>query len=163
MNKNIIRDISILSIIKLKLNLIFKYTNEEDTLEQFEKIISEYEEESSWVENLLIEFTKINNNLDKKAQIDTQNHEKNEAIIFMKASLDEYKTTRDPLLLTAILEKYKDVYIPLQVTLRSLQYYYYDIEYDDILEEYKLIKIPRSIASVEQIMESEPKIISNIQ
>ena len=74
-------NISTLTIIKLKLDLIFKYLSEEETLEKFDEIISEYETESEWINTLTQEMIQIANKLSNKPRIQAIKDENEQQLV----------------------------------------------------------------------------------
>ncbi len=154
-------NISTLTIIKLKLDLIFKYLSEEETLEKFDEIISEYESESEWINTLTQEMIQITNKLSNKPRIQAIKHENEQHFTFMKNSLETYKETNEPNILTDILQTYVNNIVPNIHELRQLQYDYYTIETEDD-KEYKLIRRVNNISSMEHVVE-DAQVISNTQ
>ena len=155
------KNITTLSIIKLKLDLIFKYLSEEDTLEKFDQLLSEYEIESEWVGTFTEELTKINNKFNNSTSIKTIVNENKEHFVFIKDAHKAYKETKDSFILKDIVEKYIDSIIPNLEKLRNLQYDYCDMETEDGIE-FRLVKVESSISSMEHIND-EPVVNSNVQ
>jgi len=154
-------NISTLTIIKLKLDLIFKYLSEEETLEKFDEIISEYETESHLINSLTEEMIQINNKLSNKSRIEAIKNENENHFTFMKNSLETYKETNEPTIITDILQTYINNIVPNIHEFRQLQYDYYTIETEDN-KEFKLIKRVNNISSMEHILE-DAQVISNTQ
>jgi hypothetical protein len=155
------KNITTLSIIKLKLDLIFKYLSEEETLEKFDKYLSEYEIESEWVGTFTEELTKMNNKFNNSTSIKAIVNENKEHFAFIKDSYNSYKETKEPVILKDILEKYVNSIIPNLEKLRKLQYDYCEIETEDG-NEFRLVKVENSISSMEHIND-EPVVNSNVQ
>ena len=155
------KNISTLSIIKLKLDLIFKYLSEEETLEKFDNLLSEYEIESEWVGTFTEELTKINNKFNNSTSIKKIVEENKEHFIFIKDAYKSYNETKDPIILKDIVEKYINSIIPNLERLRTLQYDYCEMETDDDIE-FRLVMLENSISSMEHIND-EPIVNSNVQ
>tara|TARA_B100000508_G_scaffold112335_1_gene90706 strand:- start:99 stop:935 length:837 start_codon:yes stop_codon:yes gene_type:complete len=157
------KNLSINSIIKLKLDLLFKYISEEETLEKFETIRGEYEEECEQHQYLLSMYKTVLDKLENKPRITSANNEFTTLLEFMQAALEEYKKTKDKQYLQDILAKHIDDLIPLLHELRKLKYDYYEIEKNEYTDEFNLVTFPCSINSMEMVSnENEPQIISNV-
>jgi hypothetical protein len=79
----------------------------------------------------------------------------------MKNSLETYKETNEPTIITDILQTYINNIVPNIHEFRQLQYDYYTIETEDN-KEFKLIKRVNNISSMEHILE-DAQVISNTQ
>ena len=157
------KNLSINSIIKLKLDLLFKYISEEETLEKFETIRSEYEDECDQYQYLLSMYKAVVDKLENKPRILLIQETISSLLEKMQQSLEEYKRTKEKQYLKDILAKQIDELIPLSQELRKLKYDYYEIEKNEYTDEYNLVSFPYSINSIEMISnENEPKIISNV-
>ena len=155
------KDISSLTIIKLKLDLIFKYLSEEETLEKFDEVIQEYESESDYMNTFTEELIKIKNRFINKPRIDAIVKENKEHFLFMREALNTYNESKEPSIINDIVQRYIQNVIPNIKEQRKLQYDYYEVETEDNVE-FRLVKIENSISSLENINE-EPQINSNIQ
>lgn len=155
------KNVSTLSIIKLKLDLIFKYLSEEETLEKFDNLLSEYEIESEWVGTSTEELTKINNKFNNSTSIKKIIEENKEHFIFIKDAYKTYNETKDSIILKDIVEKYINSIIPNLERLRPLQYDYCEMETEDDIE-FRLVMLENSISSMEHIND-EPIVNSNVQ
>lgn len=155
------KNVSTLSIIKLKLDLIFKYLSEEETLEKFDNLLSEYEIESEWVGTFTEELTKINNKFNNSTSIKKIIEENKEHFIFIKDAYKTYNETKDSIILKDIVEKYINSIIPNLERLRPLQYDYCEMETEDDIE-FRLVMLENSISSMEHIND-EPIVNSNVQ
>tara|TARA_B100001093_G_scaffold97959_2_gene89989 strand:- start:5425 stop:6300 length:876 start_codon:yes stop_codon:yes gene_type:complete len=155
------KNISALSIIKLKLDLIFKYISQEETLEKFDSILAEYETESEWVNTFTEEMIKLEQKYKNKSRIDVINKDNKEHFAFIKDALMAYKETKEQIALRDIMDRYVGNIIPNLDELRNLQYDYCEMETDDNVE-FTLVKVKNSIESMEHINE-EPVVNSNVQ
>ena len=155
------KNITTLSIIKLKLDLIFKYLSEEETLDKFDQLISEYEIESEWVGTFAEELTKMNNKFNNTTSIKTIVDENKEHFIFIREADKAYNESNDPIILKDIAEKYINSIIPNLEKLRKLQYDYCEMETEDDIE-FRLVKVENSISSMEHIND-EPVVNFNVQ
>tara|TARA_Y100000992_G_scaffold104444_1_gene67960 strand:- start:3172 stop:4041 length:870 start_codon:yes stop_codon:yes gene_type:complete len=155
------KNITTLSIIKLKLDLIFKYLSEEETLDKFDQLISEYEIESEWVGTFAEELTKMNNKFNNTTSIKTIVDENKEHFIFIREADKAYNESNDPIILKDIAEKYINSIIPNLEKLRNLQYDYCEMETEDDIE-FRLVKVENSISSMEHIND-EPVVHFNVQ
>lgn len=155
------KNITTLSIIKLKLDLIFKYLSEEETLDKFDQLISEYEIESEWVGTFAEELTKMNNKFNNTTSIKTIVDENKEHFSFITDADKAYNESNDPIILKDIAEKYINSIIPNLEKLRKLQYDYCEMETEDDIE-FRLVKVENSISSMEHIND-EPVVNFNVQ
>ena len=138
-----------------------RYLSEEETLDKFDQLISEYEIESEWVGTFAEELTKMNNKFNNTTSIKTIVDENKEHFIFIREADKAYNESNDPIILKDIAEKYINSIIPNLEKLRNLQYDYCEMETEDDIE-FRLVKVENSISSMEHIND-EPVVHFNVQ
>ena len=152
------------NIINLKLDLLFKYSTEEETLEKFEKELEDYEYYVNSIQFSIGEIEKHTNKTEHKAKMTELDGQIKNSIEFIKDTIVQYKQQNDTQLLVEVINKYTDDLIPNVEQLRDIKNDYYDIEKNEITGEYTLVKTEVSVSNIEIILDNEdPEIIYFVQ
>ena len=127
------------SISKLKLDYMFKYKNEDEINNIFPKLKENLKNVEKQLETILEKYNKIlNNNNQYKLKLynSNLNNEIKEIIILNK----QYNETNDDDYLIEIINKYKNILLPLLDNIRNIKYTTSYIEYNEINNKYNLIQ-----------------------
>ena len=128
-------------IIKTKLNLLFGYKNEKDTVKIFNKLKEELTEDLESVMEYKTLFIEKTTNLENKSAIIIETDKLFDQINLIKSTVQEYNETDN---IQLIKDMITDVYItqllPLLIKIRNLKYKYMAMEYNRNLNIYKLTK-----------------------
>lgn len=144
-------------IIKVKLDLLFNFTEEVDAMKKYEEIKSELMNDLENLANYKMIYVNIISNLNNAAEIEKKTTQLNNNINTIKETIDEYNETNNIQLIKDIITLYKNTLTPLLDDLQKLKYKYRSMEKMDNI--YKLIRKEYNIAdTLEQI--EEPKVIS---
>tara|TARA_Y100000816_G_scaffold290919_1_gene280821 strand:+ start:411 stop:1262 length:852 start_codon:yes stop_codon:yes gene_type:complete len=152
------------TIIRLKMDLLFKYATEEETLEKFEESLEDYNYYTEGIQSTFNDIVNLANKTKNKPQI-TENTEgiKND-IQFIKETIKEYSESKEPQLILDALNKYINELIPKLSQLKELKYDYYNVEKDEYTNEHKLVTTRVSTTFLENILDNkEPTINSFVQ
>ena len=146
------------NIIKLKLNLLFGYDNEEDVLHLFEK---EKEDLTISLELLIKDkesFLNIVNRLEEEPEIKLIKLDIHNQIVQMKQNMIEFKESNNMKIIKDIVTNYNNELIPVIHKLRDLQYKYMNMEYNETDKTYHLIQKKYSTSELE-IEDDAPSVI----
>lgn len=144
-------------IIKVKLDLLFNFTEEVDAMKKYEEIKSELMNDLENLANYKMIYVNIISNLNNAAEIEKKTTQLNNNINTIKETIDEYNETNNIQLIKDIITLYKNTLTPLLDDLQKLKYKYRTMEKMDNI--YKLIRKEYNLAdTLEQI--EEPKVIS---
>ncbi len=149
------------TIVRLKMDLLFKYSTEEETLEKFEESLEDYNYYTDGINFTSQEIINLVNKTENKSQL-TENTEgiKND-IRFIKEAIKEYHDSKEPQLILDGLNKYINELIPKLSELKKLKYDYYDVEKDEHTNEFKLVKTGVSTTFLENILDNKPPTINS--
>ena len=137
------------NLIRSKMDLFYGYSDEETTLKYFE----EFKENYSQANTLLDKYLKkredlLNSDVKKSAIIELKrslfisNENINKLIV-------EYEQQKDNKLLSNVIEIYLKEIVPIADKLRNETYNYNAVEYNDDIDEYKLIQKQHSVDELE--------------
>lgn len=141
------------SIIKLKLNLLFQYDDEETVLGLFKDI---KEELTFSLEELLKDkekYLNIVNRLEEKPEIEIIKNDIYIQIATMKQTMIEFKESNNMKLVKDLVTNYNNDLIPLVHKLRELQYKYMNMEYNEFDKTFHLIQKKYVIGDLEEEFE----------
>lgn len=149
------------TIIRLKMDLLFKYATEEETLEKFEESLEDYNYYADGINFTSQEIVNLVNKTENKSQL-TENMEgiKND-IRFIKETIKEYQDSKEPQLILDGLNKYINELIPKLSEFKKLKYDYYDVEKDENTNEFKLVTTGVSTTFLENILDNKPPTINS--
>ena len=163
MNQNIIEDTETVQndIIKTKLNLLFNYYDEEETVQLFEKLKKMLKQNTDILELTKSEFIKIIDNPTRKKELKDEMTEfyrlKERLYVLHK----EYFDRQEPMLINDMAELYVSQIQPLATKIRNLQYKYCTV--DKVGNTYKLIEEPYTYEELFiPDQDNEPEVISNV-
>lgn len=142
-------------IIQTKLNYLFNFTNEEESLEKFEKL-RDYLKNVSIVQlSIMKKYTDIFNNKSKENELIQYNIELQSHINNNKENKKMYDLEKKEQFLTDISENYINNIIPLETKIARLNYIYRDI-IDNKLNN-TFIAQPYSLEQIEYLMPGSKK------
>jgi hypothetical protein len=148
------------SILKLKLDFIFKYKNEDETNDKFIKLKKEIKNTEKQLENIKELYYNIVNNSNNQYKLNLYNNNLNNEIKELLVLNKQYNETNDEDYLREIINKYCDVLLPLLNNIRNIKYKTNIVELDDIDNKYYLIQDLYSSKDMEVILDNKPKIIT---
>ena len=147
------------AIIVTKLNFLFNFIDEQESLSEFEKNKLTLDDDKLIHTDALENIDNIVNNQEKILLIKTSTDKLNTYLKTIKDSLNIFKDTEDDNVIHDAIEIYINNVIPLLDNIRKNKYDYFNVEFDKTSEIYTLNKKNVAIASLETALE-EPKIIS---
>jgi hypothetical protein len=148
-------------IIKTKLNLLFSYSNEEETIKQFEHLRSLVKHDTQILEYTKKELINIIDNPQKNKDLNKKLDDFYKFKGELKLLHKEYYDRQDAMLINDMVEKYISQIFPLVTEIRLLQYKYCAVEKYDT-NTYKLIQDPYTYEELFiSDLDNEPAIVSN--
>jgi hypothetical protein len=149
------------NIIKTKLNLLYNYVTESETIQKFEELKNNFFEMNKILNSLVIDYLLIIDN-------PTRNQNLNDGIISLYQSVQElknidkeYNKDTKPEYIRDAIELYINKIHPNAERNRNLKYSYNSIEFDDDVSV--LIQKPYTLEQIEINFGETPAIISNIR
>lgn len=146
-----------LNIIKVKLDFLFNYNNQEMSLQLFQKYKEELQNLNSNYNDLFIKYMEIVNNEERKNKINENILMQNELINKVKLLNKEFNKNGSAFLITEIVELYINELLKLNLVLINLKYEYNDVEVIDVSKDkndiYKLFQEKNKIKDFEFTIE----------
>ena len=146
------------NIIRIKLDLLFNFNDEKNTIKLFEKAKKELLEYGDYLSSIRKKYIEIINNTKNKEKILEYRIKLNSEIEFLNNLHKSYKESEEPSIITTMVETYISSIEVLTSTLRELKYNNPRIEKID--NNYKLIEETYSLNNL-YVSKIEPKIISD--
>lgn len=155
------------NVILLKLNLLFGFTDEMEMKNTLDTLMKEYDLDKEALQ-FYQKFLQNEQFIEEREQnVKDGLKDFNNIIYNHKQLLNEYMTTREPSILSSIIQEYVDVILPLVTNIRENKYLHISMEKDEELssnERYvtRLVKLENPIYTSEAPVfeENEPKVIS---
>jgi len=148
-------------IIATKLDLLFGYANEVDTLKKFNNLKEELTKDLESVLEYKTQFIEIVSNLDNKPVLNAKMTIFYNKISLIKSTIDEFNETGQIQLIKDMITLYDTELSPLLVELRSLKYKYMAMEYDDNTDTHRLVRNVFTLQDMTIPFET-PKVVSYI-
>ena len=145
------------NVIQTKLNYLFGFVNEEDSIikfNEYKNVISETLEEYTSTLAYLIQTKQTTENIKLTNESLTKN------LNLIKENIEKFIETNDIQYIKDAVEINIKNIRPLVTFITNLKYKYYTVEYDEDSETFTLVKKPYTIESIERVIDKEPKIIS---
>ena len=146
----------ITSIMKVKFNLLFKYSNEEETVSAFEKAKNEFDTNATLFDANKTKLVEITNLLENREKIDLTDLQIFEFVKEIKALVEDAHQSGNPQLLKDAVEIYIQKMLDVLHENRDLKYSYQAIETDG--EERRLVQKPYTVQSLETIVDGKFKV-----
>ena len=145
------------SIIIIKLNLLFGYSNEADTLKQFNNLKKELANDLESLMEYKTKMINILDNLHNKGELAVEINRFNKKIELIKNTMDEFNETGKIQLIKDMIDVYQLELIPIINKIVNLKYKYFAMEKID--EDHHLIK---KTFTLQELLDpfSDPKIES---
>ena len=143
------------NIIKVKLDFLFNYNNQQLSLELFNKFKKELEDINIKYSDLLLNYNNIINNSDLKEDINNNLILQHELLQKIKIIDNEYNTTKSIYYINDLVEIYINEFIKINNKLLNLKYKYNNIEkLDSLTNIYKLNQYKNKFDEFEIIIDS---------
>lgn len=136
-------------IIKQKMDTIFSYISEDESVKLFENKMQTYTENSDLYKISLNDYNNVVDNFEKKKKISDKTHEYHSLRKSMKSMLQEYKESNNKQLLKDAMKLYVDELKPVAQLLQSLKYPLMEIVNDFELHQYELTNSDREVSFAE--------------
>lgn len=147
-------------IILSKLNLLFNYTNEEETAEQFEELLNEYKDAESTLQFIQSSINETVDNPEKKEKLDEKKLELFDFVTDVKTNIQTYKNEQSTYMLADAVKTTVENIMPLAGNIRQLTYSVNSVSYDSDDETYHLNQLPY-VANDIKIDMDDPPIVSS--
>lgn len=135
-------------IIKIKLDYILGFLNEEDSIVNFNSLKKELNDNYEKYRELLESYVKITNNTENKDEINNKNNQKVKYINEIKSRIEKYKFNNNPSEIKEIIEIYNNDLVKIVDEIRELTYKNYYI-YTDINDKHIMKKDIYSLTDLE--------------
>lgn len=146
-------------IITTKLDLLFGYEQESNTLEIFTGLKEELTQDLESLMEYKTKFIEIVTNLDNKQILSTKMTMFYNKVSLIKSTVDEFNETGQIQLIKDMITLYDTELTPLLVELRNLKYKYMAVEYDLETDTHKLVRNVFTLQDMTIPFEN-PKVIS---
>jgi len=147
------------AIIKVKFNLLFKYADEEQTVEDFEKRREEFDKTTTLYDLYKTKLVQITSLLEKRERISITDLQLFEFVKEMKENVDESIQSGNPQLLKDVVELYIHRVLDVLKENRELKYSYQAIEKEES-GEFRLVQKPYTQAETETVIGDAFKVVS---
>ena len=127
-------------IITTKLDLLFGYEQESNTLKIFTALKEELTQDLESLMEYKTKFIEIVSNLDNKQILSTKMTMFYNKVSLIKSTVDEFNETGQIQLIKDMITLYDTELTPLLVDLRNLKYKYMAVEYDLETDTHKLVR-----------------------
>lgn len=146
-------------IITTKLDLLFGYEQESNTLEIFTGLKEELTQDLESLMEYKTKFIEIVTNLDNKQILSTKMTMFYNKVSLIKSTVDEFNETGQIQLIKDMITLYDTELTPLLVDLRNLKYKYMAVEYELETDTHKLVRNVFTLQDMTIPFEN-PKVIS---
>lgn len=146
-------------IITTKLDLLFGYEQESNTLKIFTGLKEELTQDLESLMEYKTKFIEIVTNLDNKQILSTKMTMFYNKVSLIKSTVDEFNETGQIQLIKDMITLYDTELTPLLVDLRNLKYKYMAVEYDLETDTHKLVRNVFTLQDMTIPFEN-PKVIS---
>ena len=147
-------------IILSKLNLLFNYTNEEETAEEFEELLNNYKDSEAIVNLVQESIDNVISNPEKLEKLDESKISIFNFITEVKDKIKTYEKDGERTSLVQAVDTTVDNITPLAENIRQLTYNVNSVSYDSDDETYHLNQIPYRASEIEVDMD-DPPIVSS--
>jgi len=147
-------------IILAKLNLLFNYTNEDETAEEFEELLNDYKDSEDVVNLVQTSIDSVINNPEKLEKLDESKISIYNFITDVKSKIKAYEQNGERVLLTQAVDTTVESIMPTAENIRKLTYSINSVSYDSDDETYHLNQIPYRANDIEVDMD-DPPIVSS--
>lgn len=140
-------DKNVLDIIKLKLDVLFAFSSEQEIGTRFSEVRDNYMKSNKLYRNTLQNYKSTINREDKQEEITRKKIELNKYVAELKEMIERYKKSERDEFITEVNQIYMEKIIPLVDKIRELSSSYQKIEFNN--NHYNLIKNPYTIHDLE--------------
>ena len=149
-------------IIMAKLDLLFGYTSEEDTAEQFEELLNDYKDNEQLLQTVNASIANVTDNPEKKDTLNTSEAELFDLVSDIQRKTKQYNESKETTVIKQIVEATVDEIMPLASKIRQLTYDVNSVTYDSDDDTYHLNQIPFRNNDIEIDLADEPVVTSFI-
>lgn len=149
------------AIIHQKLDTLFNYVSEEESVKLFKTELQNYTETSEIYKNILNTYNDVYNNDQKKEQITKKLGELFKLIEYNRELLAEYNKTQSPEILKTVMDLQIKEIIPEIRNLRMLKHEIMemDSEYSGNSTQHKMVRRPISLEKMEFLTGEPPRVL----
>ena len=147
------------SIIKYKLDLLFRYITDEQLVQKFGDAKKELDTNLEQYDKLYNRYIDITINPQNIEELKRLNAELYTYVAQVKELMNEFNATGENEKIRTLIEIYLTNIVPLTKKIRDTTYVYSNVEYDYNTKEYRLIQNKYNIKSMEVEIE-KPQVIS---
>jgi len=147
-------------IIRSKLNLLFGYTTEDETAEQFEELLNDYKDNEQLLQTINASIDEVIDNPEKKENLNESKIELFNLVANIQQKIKQYKKDGDNTLMKQVVEDTTNEIIPIASKIRQLTYNINSVTYDSDDDTYHLNQIPYRSSDVELDLAEQPIVTS---
>jgi hypothetical protein len=147
------------TIIKQKLKTLFNYISEESSVKIFKKELQSYTENSGVYKKILDNYNEIHNNKEKKLTINKKITEVFRLVEHNRELLSEYQKTNNAEILMNSLDLQIKQIAPEIRNLRLLKHEVMEIDNETNRDEFKLIRYPNMLNTIDYLNGEPPRVI----
>ena len=144
------------TIMKIKFNLLFKYSNEDETVSSFETAKNEFDANASVFDANKTKLVEITNLLGKREKIDLTDLQIFEFIKEIKALVEDAHQSGNPQLLKDAVEIYIQKMLEVLQENRELKYEYQAVEHES--SKFRLVQKPYTVQNLETVVNGQFKV-----
>jgi hypothetical protein len=150
----------ITAIMKIKYNLLFKYSDEEETVSLFEREKGDFDTTTSLYDAYKTKLIDITNLLSKMETIHLTDLQIFEVVKEIKGMVSDARIDNNPQFLKDAVELYIKKLLDILKLNRESKYSYQSVEYSKDNDEYKLIQKPYTLYDTETVIGDAYKVES---
>ena len=147
-------------IIKSKLNLLFDYTNEAETAEEFETLLNDYKDNEQLLQTITTSIDNVIDNEEKKEKLAESKVALFELVSDIRNKIKRYNETNERSLINEVVANTVDQVVPTATTIRKLTYNVNNVTYDSDDDTYHLNQIPYRSNDIELDLADQPIVTS---
>ena len=146
-------------IIKQKMDTLFNYVSEEQSVSEFKKALDDYNKDSKMYKDLLERYKDLHENPEKALAIEKKTQEIYEILADIKIQIKEYEQTHNRKTLMSALHIYKRDLIPAIKNRRMNQYEVMEVDVDEDNNISKLFQRELALNKMDFKYGEEPRVV----
>jgi len=150
-------------IIKQKMDTLFNYVSEDQSVSEFKKALDDYNKDSRTYKDLMDRYKDLHENPEKALVIEKKTQEIYEILANIKTQIKEYEQTKNRKTLMSALHTYKRDLIPAIKHKRMNQYEVMEVDIDEDNNTSKLFQRELALNKMDFKYGEEPRVVKFIR